>query len=124
MSHRGSRSRVHPSLELAHLHTCQSWASGEMCRAFLTSGEFRYMLRSVELVQGGSIRTFRAAGIRNRLWERIGRVPAAAAPTPSPPAPYAGDTRSLVTRVPRLTCRQENLVGTRMKELPRSCVMR
>lgn len=42
-----------------------------MCRAFRTSGEFKYMLGAVELVQGGSIRTFfRATGIRNRFWER------------------------------------------------------
>lgn len=59
-----------PCPQLAHLHTCHSGASGEMCRAFRTSGEFRYMLGAVELVQGGSIRTFfRATGIRNRFWE-------------------------------------------------------
>lgn len=34
------------------------------------------------------------------------------------------DAHSPVTRVPGLTCRQENLIGIRMKELPRSCVMR
>lgn len=61
---------VPPHPQLAHLHTCHSGASGEMCRAFRTSGEFRYMLGAVELVQGGSIRTFfRATGIRNRFWE-------------------------------------------------------
>lgn len=61
----------HP--ELAHLHTCHSGASGEMWRAFLTSGQFRYVLGAVEFVQGGSIRTlFRATGIRNRFWERVG----------------------------------------------------
>lgn len=61
---------VPPCPQLAHLHTCHSGALGEICRAFRTSGEFRYMLGAVELVQGGSIRTFfRATGIRNRFWE-------------------------------------------------------
>lgn len=59
-----------PGPQLAHLHTCHSGASGGMWRAFRTSGEFRYMVGAVELVHGGSMRTFlRATGIRNRFWK-------------------------------------------------------
>lgn len=41
-----------------------------------------------------------------------------------PSCSHAGDACSPVTQAPGLTCRQENFMGTRMKELPRSCVTR
>lgn len=118
-----------PILWLAHLHTCHSGASGEMWRAFLTSGEFRYMVGAVELVHGGSIRTLlRATGIRNRFWGRWDSP--AAAPQRCPqgqlPHPLLCRWRALAVHCdgPTLTWRQENLIGIRMKEFPRSCVTR
>lgn len=118
-----------PILWLAHLHTCHSGASGEMWRAFLTSGEFRYMVGAVELVHGGSIRTLlRATGIRNRFWGSWDSP--AAAPQRCPqgqlPHPLLCRWRALAAHCdgPTLTWRQENLIGIRMKEFPRSCVTR
>lgn len=101
-----------------------------MCRAFRTSGEFRYTLGAVELVQGGSIRTFfRATGIRNRFWEsQESHCHRSGCFLPLlPTTAQTGQTEaahSPAARAPWLTCRQENLSGIRMKELPRSCVMR
>lgn len=93
-----------------------------MCKAFRTSGAFRYTLMSVELVQGGSILTLlRATGIRNRFWESQER------PCHNCLRGWLDSAPSRPPRTraaPGLTCLQENLIGMRMKELPRSCVMR
>lgn len=130
-----SPSRPRPSPQLAHLHTCHSGASGGMWRAFRTSGEFRYMVGAVELVHGGSMRTFlRATGIRNRFWKGQERPCSSCSSTLLPgrgcsacSAPRQHGRAGGVTAPchgTRLTCRQENFSGIRMKEFPRSWVTR
>lgn len=93
------------------------------------------MLGAVELVQGGSIRTFfRATGIRNRFWGsqdshcHSSTCPMeqllSASPAHNNTTGQTEVAHSPAAWAPQLTCLQENLSGIWMKELPRSCVTR